>query len=458
MYTQTQTQEQTETQTNSQAESQTNAAPLTETEPSEPARRWGLAKRVAFRFVFAYLVLYNFPFPLGEPAFTPFIAEAYDNFWHPVTQWVARHVLRLGYDITVFSNGSGDTTYNYVQALCFLSLAAFAALVWSSLDRRRANYERLYRWLWLYVRFVLAYTMITYGSLKAVPLQMPSPYFTRLLEPYGDSSPMGLLWTFVGASRGFEIFTGCAEILGGVLLILPRTTLLGALVCFGDTVLIFTLNMCYDVPVKLYSLHLLLMSVFLIAPEARRLADVLVFNRPVGAAGARRLFRRPKLNRVALALQVLFGLYLLGLCLFGAYEQSKVYGFNAPKPPLYGIWVVDEFSSDGQTRPPLTTDAARWQRVVFQVDKAITIQPMTGPNQPFTLELNAEAKTLTLGKRDDPNWKSVLTYNDSGDGRLTIEGEFDGHPTRAVATRFDESKFLLKSRGFHWIQERPFNR
>jgi hypothetical protein len=43
--------------------------------------------------------------------------------------WVGKHILRLGYDITVFENGSGDTTYNYVLVVCFLALAAAATLI-----------------------------------------------------------------------------------------------------------------------------------------------------------------------------------------------------------------------------------------------------------------------------------------------------------------------------------------
>lgn len=41
---------------------------------------------------------------------------------------------------------------------------------------------------------------------------------------------------------------------------------------------------------------------------------------------------------------------------------------------------------------------------------------------------------------------------------MTIEGEVDGHKLQARLSRFDESTFLLRSRGFHWVQERPFNR
>jgi hypothetical protein len=39
----------------------------------------------------------------------------------------------------------------------------------------------------------------------------------RLLKPYGESSPMGLLWTFMGYSTGYNLFTGGAEALGGLL-------------------------------------------------------------------------------------------------------------------------------------------------------------------------------------------------------------------------------------------------
>jgi hypothetical protein len=361
--------------------------------------RWNITKRVAFRFAFAYFVLYIIPFPVEFLPFTSSLIQKYTDLWQAVVPWVGRRILHLSYEITVFQNGSGDTTYNYVQVLCFLALAAAAATIWSVLDRRRPDYERLHQWLRLYVRFSLAGAMIAYGAIKVIPLQMPAPHLTRLIEPYGDSSPMGLLWTLVGASKGFEIFTGCAEMLGGVLLIFPRTTTLGGLICFADTTQIFILNMCYDVPVKLYSFHLLIMSVFLLAPDFRRLANLFLFNRGVEAARLQRLFRRRWLDRVALAVQILFGLYLIGSSLYGGYQRYKVYGEHAPRPPLYGIWSVDEFSLDGQARPPLLTDATRWQRAIFQSPGFLTIQPMSGPNQSFRLDLDM----TRTGKLNSPS-------------------------------------------------------
>src|SRR4029077_1389650 len=125
----------------------------------------------------------------------------------------------------------------------------------------------------------LGSTMLTYGMVKAVPLQMSAPGLTRLLEPFGNFSPMGVLWASIGASKGYEMFAGFMELIAGTLLFIPQLATLGAMVSFADSVQIFTLNMTSDVPVKLFSFQLVLMSLFLIAPEASRIANVLVFNR-----------------------------------------------------------------------------------------------------------------------------------------------------------------------------------
>src|ERR1700721_2964258 len=119
-------------------------------------------------------------------------------------------------------------------AFCFLVVAAAAAAVWSVVDRKRENYATLYKWFRVFLRFALASELLAYGMAKVIPLQMPFPYLPKLVEPFGNFSPMGVLWASIGASPAYEIFAGCAETLAGVLLIFPRTTMLGALVCVAD--------------------------------------------------------------------------------------------------------------------------------------------------------------------------------------------------------------------------------
>ncbi len=332
-------------------------------EPLEERPAWSPAQRILFRFVFAYLVLYIFPFPLDQIPYLEIASTEYEKLWHWIVPRVGRQVFHV--EITVRPNGSGDTTYNYVQVYCYAVMAAAVAAAWSLLDRRRTDYTGLYRGLRVYVRFYLAAVMVLYGSAKVIKAQFPNPPLDRLLQPFGDASPMGLLWTFMGASESYNIFTGAGELIGGLLLTARRTTLLGALVCFAVMSHVAALNFSYDVPVKLFSMHLLAMSLFLMAPDLGRLARMFVLNRPVEPVVFRPLTRWTWVNRGAILLRTLVVAAFLGLTLYTTNEQRKTFGDLMPRSPLHGIWNVEEFEVDGQVRPPLITDAQRWRRVVL---------------------------------------------------------------------------------------------
>jgi uncharacterized membrane protein YphA (DoxX/SURF4 family) len=212
-----------------------------------PAARWSLAARIGFRFTAIYFGLFclatqilggMIPLPTIEVPDLASLAPI-----RPIVLWTAAHVLGIQRELVYEGSGSGDKTFDWVLALCVLILAALAAGAWSVLDRKRESYGASYRWFRLFLRFALASQLLMYGMDKAIPLQMPFPYLTRLIEPYGNFSPMGNLWSFIGASPSYEICVGCAEILGGILLIFPRTAMLGALVAFPDMTQVFLLNM-----------------------------------------------------------------------------------------------------------------------------------------------------------------------------------------------------------------------
>jgi uncharacterized membrane protein YphA (DoxX/SURF4 family) len=419
-----------------------STATTSNTEELDTNSRWHTAKRLAFRFAFVYLILYNLPMA--------------QQIWYAVVPWVGEHILHLSSAVSTTATGSGDKIYDWILAVCHLTIALVTTLIWSTLGRGRSDSWKLDQWLRLYVRLSLAYWMIVYGGMKAIPSQFPQPFLNRLIEPYGESSPMGLLWTFMGSSPSYTIFTGFVELLGGVLLILPRTAMLGAVVSFAATAQVFVLNMCYDVPVKLLSFHLMLMSVFLLLPHTQRIANLFLFNRGVPPAETRPLFERKWLNRTALVLQIVFGFYVVGVSLYGGYEVYRRYD-GAPKVPLYGIWSVEEVAVNGELRPPLLTDQTRWRRAIFQFPGLLVVQPMSGPNQFYKLDLNMEKKEMALTDPSDPNRKAEFSFEQSEPGLITLDGQLEGKPTREKLFRTDESQFLLRSRGFHWISEFPFN-
>jgi hypothetical protein len=296
------------------------------------------------------------------------------------------------------------------------------------------------------------------AQVKVIQSQFPPPNLARLVEPYGDSSPMGLLWTFMGASHAYNIFVGSAEMLGGILLIIPPLATLGALVAIGTMGHVFILNMAYDVPVKLFSFHLIIMAAFIVLPDARRLANFFVLNRRVEPAVVRPLFKRRKLNIGMVCLQLLLLAGFISTSLVQAREGLNELRGQALEPALRGIWSVDEFTVDGQARPPLMTDAGRWRRVILEYSNRLSVQFMDKPQQRYSVKLDTKSKTITLTQREKPDWKATLAYESPQQDMMVFRGQVDGREVEAIMHRKDPSQFLLTNRGFHWINEYPFNR
>lgn len=431
----------------------------------EPSiQTWSPVRRIVFRFVFSYLVLYNLPFPLDAiPWLGPILTQPYIDLWNALVPWVGKHLFHV--NITVRPNGSGDTTYNYVQVFCYLVLALAAAAVWTLLGTwwagrrtRRVDYDRLAEGLRTYVRFSLGVAMISYGASKAIPSQFGHPGLDQLMQPFGEASPMGILWTLMGASTAYTVISGLAELLSGLLLMARRTALLGALVCIGVMVNVVMLNFSYDVPVKLYSSHLLAMACFLLLPDLRRLTNALLLNRPaepITPDPSRSPLTTGWLRRAAPVLQTVLVVAFTGYSLYTSYEGSKKWGNLSPRPPLYGVWNVDELEVDGVARPPLITDTSRWRRLVFSYPGVISVQLMDSTSDYYSLYLGK--RRLALGKFNDPQWKSSFSYRELAPGLLALEGVLDGKRTRMTMRRMPEAAFTLTSRGFHWINEFPFN-
>jgi hypothetical protein len=430
--------------------------------PLEPLR-WHPATRIAFRFCVIYFSLYvlsnqmiSGPFPLPGDANVPGIGELPPL--RNLTIWVAAHVFGAMQPLVISTSGSGDKIFDWVQVFCLLVISLVATSVWSVMDRRRDNYVALHKWFRLFLRFALGSTMILYGSIKAIPLQMSAPGLTRLLEPFGNFSPMGVLWASMGASRPYEIFTGCAELTAGILLFVPRLAMLGALVCLVDSIQIFTLNMTYDVPVKLFSFHLILMALLLLAPDASRLMNVLVLNRVAGPSTIPPLVRSRRGARLLLAAQLLLGAYIVGMNFYSGVQAWGRYGGGAPKSPLYGIWNVEQMTIDGTIRSPLVTDYDRWRRVVFQTPTGMSFQRMDDTFAFYGAKIDMDAKRIAVSKPADKAWSAAFTFDRPAPDRLVLDGEMDGHTIHMQLALFDRNRFLLVTRGFHWVQEYPFNR
>nr|WP_187703232.1 DoxX family protein [Nocardia yunnanensis] len=439
--------------------------------PSGPDERWHVATRIGFRFATSYFGLFGL---VGVIGLTPILLAGLgiDTGWasvhrmlglaRPPIQWTATHL--LGLRVTSTQVGS-DSGFQWTALFLVLVIALIATVIWSLLDRRRPCYPRLFAWTQVGFRFVLAIAMFYFGMAKAIPTQMPF-VLNRLVEPYGNFSPEGVLWSQVSVSQPYEIALGVAELLAGVLLVIPRTATAGALLCAVDMTQVFLLNMTYDIRLKTVSSQFLLLSLFLLAPHARRLFTVLCSDRVAPARRPAPLFTSARANRIALVAQLVTGLLLLAVTGVQNWRQ-----WQHPAPELYGIYEIDHFSSEGYARDPLLTDELRWRRVVvdrpFHVTDPVvlTIQHMDDSFEIYGGSIDPARHLIdlhhriALGTYAETPVRVRLTYWWPGPGLLVIDADdYAGHRIHAYFKKLDPQAFPLLERGFSWVQEQPYNR
>jgi hypothetical protein len=445
-------------------------------EASSPAARaadtaaaWRGMRRGAWSVLSLHLVLYDLTLALAWLPGAARLQDAWLAVAGTVVPWVGRHLLRLDRQVAATATGSADRAFDHVEALCLAVAATVAVLAWSAAHRGRE--DRLPERLATALRLTLGTVLLILGLRTILRLGLPFPALGRLSERIGDSSPLALYSAFAGLSPLYAGFTGGVAALGGILLWFRRPAPLGALVGLGALANAAMLDLSYDVPRKLADLHLLLSAVVVLAPEARRLADGLLLGRPTrpvpsplppAATGGRRAGSGATATgtagaaRAALAVPVLKVLALAGVA--AATVLPALLRPPAPRPPLYGIYEVEELRRDGHIVPPSASDAARWRQLVVASPAALEVRFIDGSRQSFRTTYRARQVTLAVADATPPGAESgTLAWSRPAADRLLLTGIFAGHPL-AMALRRVDTGYLLVSRPFQVIVDDPINR
>src|SRR5262249_37766500 len=132
---------------------------------------------------------------------------------------------------------------------------------------------------------------------------------------------------------------------------------LGALLCVPVMLNVAFMNFCYGVPVKLYSSMMVLSALVLVAFDARRLLDLLVFHRATNAAPPRPPFRSPALNGPRWGGKLAAAGRVIASCFYTMSDQA----YGSPHA-LAGAWEVTSFGRVGLAPG---TEAPRWQRLAI---------------------------------------------------------------------------------------------
>jgi hypothetical protein len=404
-------------------------------------------RRLGFRFLAAYVLLFNLGAVLGLIPGLGWLVAGGLNLWQRIVSRVTQVAFHSSNPISGEYTGSGDRLFEWLKVLDKLLIALVVAAIWTAFDRNRRHDRRVREVMRVVLRYVLGSTMLFYGTIKILHLQMPAPNASRLLESYWQSSPLGLLWTFMGFSSVYSAYIGTAEAGAGLLLFFRRTTGLGALLAATLTFNILVINLCFDVPVKLYAAHLFAFSVVLAAPELRALWDLLVVHRATAALPYSRPEVHPRASRYVTTAKLLFIGWLISSIAGTRIWDSLTKPPVAPAP-ISGLYEVTDLKlSTPEDR------SLRWHWVFFE-DGDVVIQTLDDQEH-YSAQFGPEPGQITLLQ---DNIRCTFSYARQPSGQLLIEGAINGRRLKATLKPADDRQLLLVSQGFHWVTDQPLNR
>ncbi|MFI2741829.1 hypothetical protein ACG2LH_03735 [Zhouia sp. PK063] len=377
------------------------------------------------------------------------------EFWKSFLEFIATSFFNV--KIGVIMGGSSDTYYGYIQLFTTTFLAFIIAFTWLLLDKKRKNYKRLWYWITVSIAYFLILVMFSYGFSKVFRNQFPSPGLFYLLVPVGYKSPMGIAWTFMGASSVYTIFAGICEVASAVLLMFRKTRTFGALMCFAVMLNVFLMNLSYDIPVKIMSFQYMFLALLVAFTDFRRIVNVLLLNTSVEKKEFRKPFKNKHYNTIIMVVKGVALILLTYISITDGYSRMKN---SALKHSLYGIYKIKTFIKNNDTIPPLETDSTRWKYIIFDHKNYMNVMKMRGVYDLayYRTKTDTIKKEVVFLNYKDSTEVAKLSYKKTDSVHFTFQGTFKNDSIWFDTRRTDKNDYLLTNRGFHWVNEYPFNR
>ena len=420
---------------------------------------WPVWQKMAFRFFCIYFLLMIAPWTWLN-SMIPAISKVTDYVgiglgW--VIDWFNKWWFHFK-ETTIVNNGSGDSSQSWKEMFGNLTIAIISSLIWGLLDRKRNHYTIASYWLRTLVRYYVIIMCFTYGIDKLYALQMPFPNQSQLATPLGDYLPMRFSWMFIGYSTPYEVFSGAMEVLAGILLLNRRTITLGLFAGLAVFTNVMVLNLCYDIPVKQFSIHLVIYCFYLLMNDSKRLIDFFVFNKSV-AGNTINQFRFPKrwMRITGIGMKVIFiGLYAIMPIFTTRDFYLSVYKPGNAGPIKPGIYDVTIYAVNKDTIPALVTDTLRWQNMIFEKDGGGSVGSTdTSFRQRyrrgyFNFVPDTAKQTILFKKSTNTIMTMHYSFPDSNSIKLWGSRKND---SLFVVLKKSNRHFQLAEKQFHWISE-----
>lgn len=374
---------------------------------------------------------------------------------------------------TPFLGHAGEWGLQSFAGWCWaLGLALILSLIWSYYDKKFIGNESYwYYGLRVVLRYRLAIALLSYGFILVFAVQAPYPALSDLHTKYGFFLPWKIYYDSLAvSSAGYAPTLGLIEILGGILLLFRRTTLIGAGIAAFLLINIVLANFAYELGDQVISVYLLLIALVLIGYDAPRLYQLLFKEKTTPSDKFDPVFSG-KWSKTRLILKggfVMFFLAYASLLLKNSHTGKWPFPDTPGLQGAEGFYDVHQFSFNGVDRPYSLTDSLRWEDVVFEKWNTLSINvnrqvPVNYTRPAVTYQATAFLRNyeglgngdrlfytyeiqdnhLTLVNKNDPADTYKLDITRPSSGQILLEGSDHSGNRLQIQLNKINKKYLL---------------
>jgi hypothetical protein len=276
-------------------------------------------------------------------------------------------------------------------------------------------------------RFIASFLLLFYGFAKLNGSQF-TILASELDKPLGEVSGFWLTWYYFGYSPIYGSFIALVQILGGILLMFRRTTLLGSCILLPVITNIILVDVFYGIAFDAFLVALIIVSALITILNLHRAELIEIFwlkqNSlfPSGPSTKPRVYGKYALRALMIAIPAIFTYWVAN------------YNNRVPTP-IDGAWDIVEISPHNETG---RSDLAA---IFFERNRAFlcVFKRKDGSYEWHHFETTPDSRTLTVWEHWLRKGSKIFDghYEMSGN-RLSLNGKF--------ATNTEESVIVLKKR------------
>jgi len=395
-------------------------------------------KQAASFFAIFCVVFIPFPFNITWVQFS-------------VTEFLFGHLIGF-VSSTIFgrpladTNVHSDTMAMYVLVFLLFVMAVIISLGLLQIKKWALYRDRAFAFMNTVLCYYLALQLLKYGLDKVFKTQFYLPEPNTLYTPLGWIPKDLLYWSSMGTSHFYNIFLGSLETLAALFILIKRTRLIGLLLSLFILINVVAVNFGFDISVKLFSLLLFFLTIYLLTPHVKSLYQFFftqraVITRPI--AGTSVLIS----NRFLAASLKWFAIGIIFLEAF--YPFIKTANFNgdkAARPYMHGAYEVTQYISGTDTLEPGHFPVKRF---FIHRDSYMIFQDRADKMTDYKLSYDLDKYEYVLIDYQMHKTLIHLNYNRE-DSTLILQYSNGDKAYQLAGKEIDWKKMPAVRKSFHW--------